>query len=74
MVGVDAHDSAVALGVDVMWASIAAALAALIPELVKIWGPPSAEDMAALRKACEPLPAPGPADKVLAEIEKDVQP
>jgi hypothetical protein len=54
-----------------MWAVIAAALAQLVPVLIDLWGPPSPEERAALLKACEPLPSPGPADKVLADIERD---
>jgi hypothetical protein len=56
-----------------MWAAVAAALAALVPVLIQLWGPPSPEDRAALLKACEPLPSPGPADAVLKAIEADRQ-
>ena len=54
-----------------MWTAVATVLAQLVPVLIGLWGPPSPEERAALLKACEPLPSPGPADRVLAEIEAD---
>lgn len=54
-----------------MWGVIANALAALVPVLVDLWGPPSAEERAALLAACAPLPSPGPADAELAADVRD---
>lgn len=51
-----------------MWASLFTSLASLVPALVKIWGPPSDEDLAKLAAAIKLLPIPGPAEAALEYI------
>jgi hypothetical protein len=50
-----------------MWQLFAAIAAAVLPELIKLWGQPSEEDWVAMRAAVKPLTSPDQIDAELAD-------